>query len=215
MLARGRFSPRKDLTMSNITNKLLVTAALVAVALGGHRLAEGHSRGGLGHEGGGTAVCTTLVIDDPVEPLDGYTLFSPDEKQNNPNAGEPFYVFLAGGSEAVVIDGPTVPSAPGLFTLDRPVIAMVGATPFSGDGYVVLANSGLRYDVAIADFEYEVALARVELCEKDHAISSRFVFRGNPVGNIFFGGVAHDITITGTVRGATTAPTTPVTVEVR
>ena len=202
--------------MPIITNTLLVTAALATLTPGIHCLAEGHHPdGGMAHDGGGPAVCTPLVINAPAASLDGYALFSPDEKRNNPNAGDPSYVFLAGGSEAVVIDGPTVPSAPGLFTLANPSIALMNPSDFAADGYSVTANGQLHYQVAIDDFEYEVALARVELCEKDQTITSRFTFRGNPMGGPLFGGVAHDITIIGTAGAVTSAPTTPVTVEVR
>jgi hypothetical protein len=200
--------------MPLITNALIVTAALATITPGVHCLADGHG-GGMAHDAGGPAVCTPLVIDDPASPLAGYTLFSPEEKRNNPNAGDPSYVFLTGGSEAVVIDGPAVPSAPGLLTLANPSIALVNASDFAADGYTVVANGQLRYQVAIDDFEYEVALSRVELCESGNVITSKFTFRGNPIGGMSFGGVAHDITITGAAAGIPTAPSTPVTVEVR
>ena len=79
------------------------------------------------------------------------------------------------------------------------------------DGYEVVVNPALRYDVAIDDFESEVALAKVELCERNGKIESRFFFRGEPRGD----GVAHQATITATANGVTSAPTEPVTVEVR
>src|SRR4051794_28149543 len=55
---------------------------------------------------------TTLVIADPAASLDGYSRFVPDEKRNNPSAGAPSYVYLHAGTEAVVIAGPDVASAP-------------------------------------------------------------------------------------------------------
>ena len=202
--------------MPIMTKALLVTTTFLAGTPALHCSDDGdhHGGGGMGQDGGssdGAAVCTPLLITDPAAPLDGYALFSPDEKRNNPNAGEPFYVFLAAGSEAVVIDGPPVASAPGLFTLANPGIALVGARETSADGYHVTVNPRLQYDVSIADFEAEVALARVELCEKDRTINSRFVFRGNPGAS----GVAFDITIVGTAGTTVSPPTDPVTVEVR
>ena len=104
------------------------------------------------------------------------------------------YVYLHAGTEAVVIAGPDVASASGLFTLMTPNIDLIGATDFSAGRYTVTVNSELGYRVAIADFEYEVTLARVELSEVGQVIQSRFVFGANPTAS----GVAHDITITAT-----------------
>jgi len=197
--------------MPPVTNLLIFTSALLAVAPSVSCSSNGVLGDGMADSGATDQACTPLVIDDPAASFDGYALFSPAERRNNPNAGDPSYVFLAAGREAVVIDGPAVTSAPGLFTLANPSITLVGARDFSADGYEVVANAGLHYSVTIRDFEYEVALARVELCEKSQAITSRFTFRGNPQGS----GVAFDITITGAAGGAVTPPTTPVTVEVR
>jgi hypothetical protein len=62
------------------------------------------------------------------------------------------------------------------------------------------------------DFEMEVSLARVELCQQSGSITSQFVFLANPGAS----GVAHDITITAIAHSTTiSAPTSPVTVEVR
>jgi hypothetical protein len=152
----------------------------------------------------------TLVIADPGVSLDGYSRFLPDEKRNNPSAGDPSYVYLHAGTEAVVIAGPDVASANGLFALVDPSIALIGATDVAADGYSVTVNSGLGYQVAIEDFEYEVALARVELSEVGQVIQSRFVFSANPTA----GGVAHNITITTTGAAALSA-VEPLTVEVR
>lgn len=66
--------------------------------------------------------------------------------------------------------------------------------------------------MTIDDFEFEVALARVEMCDVDNVIHSNFVYRANPGAN----GVAFDITATALVDGVPLAPpSTPVTVEVR
>jgi len=151
-----------------------------------------------------------LVIADPTASLDGYGRFVPDEKRNNPSAGDPSYVYLHAGTEAVVIAGPDVASATGLFTLVNPSIDLIGATEFSADGYTVTVNGQLGYRVAIDDFEYEVTLARIELSEVSQVIQSRFVFSANPTAS----GVAHDIAITASGAPSLSA-TAPVTVEVR
>ncbi len=188
-----------------LTTLLAATPTLKCSDFGHH----GGDHGGGGGASGGT--CQTLSVVDPAASLAGYTTFTPDEKRNNPNAGDPSYVFLAAGSEAVVMPGPDVPDAPGLFATQSSSINLVNASDFAADGYSVVVNDHLGYQVAINDFEFEVALARVDLCEVDNTIQSQFVFRGNPDAS----GVAHDITITGLANGTSTAPTTPVTVEVR
>ncbi len=161
--------------------------------------------------------CTPLVVSDPAVSLAGYTMYQPDEKRNNPLAGEPSYVYLAAGTEGVILPGPSVTDAPGLFVLQSPSIGKVGLRsdpddPYAAaDGYKVVVNRALAFDVAIMDFESEVGLARVELCVRNGQIESRFFFRGEPRGD----GVAHQATITATANGVTSAPTAPVTIEVR
>lgn len=158
----------------------------------------------------------SLLIADPNAPIAGYDRFAPDEKRNNPSAGDPSYVYLHAGTEAVVIAGPDVASAGGLFTLTNPGIDLIGATDVSADGYTVTVNGQLGYRVAIDDFEYEVTLARVELSQvsqlqvEGQVIQSRFVFTANPTAS----GVAHDIAITAVGLPAL-SPAAPVTVEVR
>jgi len=198
--------------MATTTSALFLTTTLLT-ATPAFKCSDLDHHGG-GHDGAGGAggACATLVVADPAVSLDGYTRFTPDEKRNNPNAGEPSYVFLAAGSEAVVIPGPDVPSAPGLFVTQSPSISLVGASDVAADGYSVVVNDHLGYQVTIDDFEFEVALARVEMCEADNVIHSNFVYRGNPGAS----GVAFDITATAVVDGTPLSPSsTPVTVEVR
>jgi len=194
---------------------LLLSTALAVTP--GLRCADG---GGIGHGGGtggstghdgGTPTCTPLVVADPALSLDGYTTYPPAKKQNDPRAGEPSYVYLAAGSEGVVIPGPEVPSGAAPFVLASPSIALVGQRETSADGYDVTVNPQFHYAVSIFDFEYEVSLARVELCESGGVIRSQFVFLGNPGAS----GVAHDIAITAAAGTTMAGPTTPVTVEVR
>src|SRR4029078_9939027 len=137
---------------------------------------------------------TTLLIAAPGASLDGSSRFTADEKRNNPSAGDPSYVYLHAGTEAVVIPGPDVTDAGQLFTLMNPSIDLIGATDVAADGYSVTVNGHLGYRVAIDDFEYEVTLARVELSQvspvlEGQVVQSRFVFAANPTAS----GVAHDI----------------------
>jgi len=197
--------------MATTTTAIFLTTTLLT-ATPALKCSDFDHHGGGHAGGGGGGTCATLAVVDPAVSLDGYTRFSPDEKRNNPNAGEPSYVFLAAGSEAVVIPGPDVPSAPGLFATHGSSITLVGASDVAADGYSVIVNDHLGYQVTIDDFEFEVALARIELCEVDNVIHSNFVYRGNPGAS----GVAFDITATALVDGVPQAPpSTPVTVEVR
>jgi hypothetical protein len=149
-----------------------------------------------------------LVILNPDISLDGYRRFLPDEKRKD--AGDPAYVELRAGMDAVAIAGPDVASASGLFALMNPSIDLIGATASSAAGYAVTVNGHFLYRIAIDDFEYEVTLARVELSEVNQIIQSQFVFAANPTAS----GVAHSITITATGATALSAAD-PVTVEVR
>jgi hypothetical protein len=191
------------------TSALLATAIVCVNAVVGcsSHLGNGADADAPASDAGSLAA---LVIADPLASLDGYGRFVPDEKRNNPSAGDPSYVYLHAGTEAVVIAGPDVAGASGLFTLVDPSIDLIGATDFSADGYTVTVNGELGYRVAIDDFEYEVTLARVELSQASPVIRSRFVFRANPTAS----GVAHDIAITSVGPPALSA-SAPVTVEVR
>lgn len=155
--------------------------------------------------------CPGLVVEDPAVSLDGIEMFQPDQKRDNPETGMPSYVYLAAGREGVAIAGPSVPSTDGLFVLQSPSISLRGVQSTWAEGYAVVVNPALSYEVAIDDFELEVALARVELCEQGGNLESRFLFRGNRGAS----GVAHAITITARANGQASAPSTPVTVEVR
>jgi hypothetical protein len=191
------------------TTTMLTAAALCVASVAGCSSYLG-SGGDADAPTSDTGSVATLLIADAATSLDGYGRFVPDEKRNNPGAGDPSYVYLHAGTEAVVIAGPDVATGSGLFTLMDPHIDLIGATDFSADGYTVTVNSQLGYRIAIADFEYEVTLARVELSEVGQVIQSRFVFSANPMAS----GVAHDIAITAAGTPALSAAE-PVTVEVR
>ena len=155
--------------------------------------------------------CGQVVVLDPAVSLDGIALYAPAQKQGNPAAGIASYVYLAAGKEGVILTGPSVASADGLLSASNPSITMVGVRSTSADGYDVVVNRNLQFHVAIVDFEFEVALARVELCEQNGDLQSRFVFKGNALAS----GVAHDITITPSTTSKVTSLPPPVTVEVR
>jgi hypothetical protein len=166
----------------------------------------------VGDDPGGTETGGSCQsIDSAAVSLAGYAQFTPDQKRNNPEAGEPDYIYLAAGREAVVIDGPPA-TIDGPLQLVAPSIVLANQRATSADGYIVAASPALGYTIAIDDFEYEVALARVELCEQGGKVQSRFIFAASPDGD----GVAHDITITAFVNGVSQgAPSAPATIEVR
>jgi len=158
--------------------------------------------------------CVPLVIKDPTLSLDGYTLYRPQQKQNDPFADSLKNVSLrASSKDGVVIDGPDVAlsSLPaGALTLEQPAIALVGKRTTSADGYLVTANSHLHYTVDIRDFEYEMSLAEVDLCQDHDVLKSSFIFLAGSIRS----GIASDITIKATADGTTFGPAPLWTVEV-
>jgi len=161
------------------------------------------------------AGCVPLVVSNPTVSLDGIPLFWPAEKTNNPKAGDPTYVYLEAGREGVVLHGPNIPDTAGAFTLQSQSIDLMSssvdpdALPL---GYRAIINHDFGYMVAIDNFEKEVSLARVVLCQQSGSFTSQFVFLANPGAS----GVAQNMTITAAAHSTTiSAPTSPVTVEVR
>lgn len=161
------------------------------------------------------AGCTPLVVSDSTVSTDGIPLFWPAEKTNNPKAQDAKYVYLEAGREGVVLLGPNVPDTAGAFALQSQSIGLMtnsvdpDALPL---GYRVFINHDFGYMVSINDFEEEVSLARVGLCQQNGSFTSQFVF----VANAGVSGVAHDITITAVAHSTEISlPTSPVTVEVR
>lgn len=194
--------------MRNLKSASLVLAVLglsTLVSCGGRPLAGTPA-------GVAPAGCVPLVVSNPTVSTDGIQLFWPAEKTNNPKAGDPTYVYLEAGREGVVLLGPNVPDSTGYFALQAQAIKfMVSGPDPSPVGYLVFINQDFGYTVAINDFEMEVSLARVELCQQSESITSQFAFLANPGAS----GVAHDITITAAAHSTTiSGPTSPVTVEV-
>jgi len=159
--------------------------------------------------------CVPLVVSSPAVSTDGISLFWPAEKMNNPKAGDPTYIYLEAGREGVVLHGPNVPDTSGPFALQSQSIDLMTSSvdpDASPLGYRAVINQDFGYMVAIDDFEMEVSLARVDLCQQSGSITSQFVLVANPGAS----GVARDLTITAAAHSTTiSAPTSPVTIEVR
>jgi hypothetical protein len=152
------------------------------------------------------------AIDNPDLSLQPYARFTPTEKRNNPEAGDPEYIYLKAGSEAVVLEGPETFAGDGGLTITTPSIYVFDKHGSSADGYKVVVNSNLRYMINMDDFEYEVTVARVELCQRNGNVESHFVFAATPGAS----GVVHSISIgTSGTAGPILPPTDHVSIEVR
>jgi hypothetical protein len=159
--------------------------------------------------GGGSGACP--VIDNPAATLSGYQQFTPDQKAGDPRAQDPTYVYLVAGREAVVLTGPTTADDGQPFQLRNPTIALANPTDTSATGYHVTVDDHLSYLVDIDDFEFEIELARVEICQTSGQLRSHLVFRGAPLAS----GVAHSVITRPAIDGVAYFPTAPITVEVR
>ncbi|MBT3363484.1 MAG: hypothetical protein HN929_01095 [Chloroflexi bacterium] len=140
--------------------------------------------------------------------LAGITIYEKDEKINDDRAGTPNYVYLVSEEEAVSLAGPDFSSTVGISPEDQ-LIQLVGDIGYRAEGYTVTVNSRLSYEIDIADFEHEMALAKVELTKEGDIVRSSFVFVG--MGN----GVAKDVTITAVVDGVAEGSTIPISIEAR
>jgi hypothetical protein len=141
-----------------------------------------------------------------------YTVYEPQEKQNNPAAGDPSYVYLAIGREAVRLGAnPVQDKTPSLFYPDRAAITKTAV------GFVVRLNDRLSYVVEIDDFEGEVALSQVALRRVEAPgltnLESSFIFTAQ--GGCCGGGVAHSLTIRPVVDGVPGGRSTPYSIESR
>ncbi len=148
--------------------------------------------------------------------LEGFSVYMPEEKRGDPRAGDPDYVYLIIGQEAVKLTGPTlgdlaVSEIEGLFEFREPMIESL--SNMSGEsGFVVVVNERLSYMFSIGDFEDEGSvIGEGSINLVDGELRSEFVFAANGSP-----GVAHDITITAQIDGNPVGiPTLPVTVETR
>jgi hypothetical protein len=140
---------------------------------------------------------------------------APSGFQHDSRAGDPSYAYLDAGKDAVVLPGPSVSyGASSIAVVSAKITTCVNAESacLGHDGYRVQVNDQLAYVVNIEDWEDEIALGRLELCMNAGALSAQLVFAG--VGGYLGGGVA-DVTVVAIFNGATSAPTSALTIECR
>jgi len=143
----------------------------------------------------------TTTIKASFTNLSGYSILSPDECTGDPAAGEPEYMFLIAGEEAVDVNGPSIDGTQ-YCVIDNPSVTEVESGYFEDEytsGFVVILNPNLLYTVEIDDFESEIDLAEVRLSPDNGKTLCGFIFTATPGGD----GVAHDIKITAIVDGST------------
>jgi hypothetical protein len=145
--------------------------------------------------------------------IDGWALWNPDERLDDPRAGDPGYVYLVIGEDAVLLPGPTVvvddATAAAIFG-DGTASVSWAVTDETYFGLDVVVADVLTYHFSIEDFENEVSPVRVELERFGDEVHSRFVLAADGTD-----GVAHAATVAATLHGATTEPTGPWTIESR
>jgi hypothetical protein len=145
--------------------------------------------------------------------LDGWTVWSPDERVNDPRAEEGSYVYLVIGDDAVRLPGPTITvdsSIAGNIFGDGSATASWQVTDETHAGLTVVVADVLTYNFTIDDFENEISPVRVELYRLGNEIQSQFIFAAD--GDA---GIAHQASIRATLSNVTTEPTGPWTIEAR
>tara|TARA_R110002096_G_scaffold16898_1_gene57580 strand:- start:23058 stop:23906 length:849 start_codon:yes stop_codon:yes gene_type:complete len=150
------------------------------------------------------------------EDTNGLLVFDPDDKRNDPRAGDPSYIYLLLDKEAVRLTGPSLAGqSEDLFEFRSPSVEVRIETVPEGQhaiGMDVVVNERLTYQFTIDDFEDEGSLiGSASLTLLNGTMQSEFVFAalGSP-------GVAHDLTIQAIIDGVPTgAATAPVTIETR
>jgi hypothetical protein len=154
-----------------------------------------------------------LEIWAPTVDLSTYTLVTVEERQNHPEAGEPEYVYLAGGQEAVTVDGPLLPADSGLSVLDGAAIQKHPEAAMEDSPYTfrVTVNPRLSFEVKFLDYDHEVELAGVKLIPQGTSLQSVFLFSGSPEQE----GVAHGVRITPFLDGVAGAASALVSIESR
>jgi hypothetical protein len=165
--------------------------------------------------GATTASCQQLlVLKNPAQPLTGYLALGPVQYQKDPRAGEPSYVYLDAGKDAVILSGPVTAYAATKVDASAPKLTTCvneEAACQSHDGYLVQVNERLSYLITIEDWEDEIALGQIDLCLNNGSLTAQFIFAGLRTCD----GVAHEVTITPTLDNGKGIPTTPITVECR
>jgi hypothetical protein len=167
--------------------------------------------------GASTASCQQVLrLANPAQSLVGYLQMGPSSYLNDSRAGEPSYVYLDGGKDAVILPGPPVSYAATSVDVSAAQLTTCmnqESDCLRQDGYRVKVNEQLSYAITIGDWEEEIDLGTVELCLNNGSLTTKFVFAG--LGIYMGGGVAHDLTITPILDGVSGTPTVPVTIECR
>ena len=167
--------------------------------------------------GASTTSCQQVLrLVNPAQSLVGYLQMGPSSFLNDSRAGEPSYVYLDGGKDAVILPGPPVSYADTSVDVSAAQLTTCvneESSCLNQDGYRVKVNERLSYVITIGDWEEEIALGTVELCLNNSGLTTQFVFAG--LGVYLGGGVAHDLTITPILDGVSGIPTVPVTIECR
>lgn len=155
----------------------------------------------------------SLVIRNPAIDLSQYKLVTVEERRNHPDAGEPEYVYLIGGVDAVKVPGPNLESSDTLFRLEGEQIQIHPQPTFESSPYTfrVVVNPRLVYEIRISDYDREVGLAQITLVRDGPTLRSEFIINGDPTQN----GVAHAMVIKPFVDGGAGTPSAPVSIESR
>ncbi len=160
-----------------------------------------------------------VVLMNKYSPFEGYTLYTPEEKLNNPMAGQPNYIYLLMNTEGVIVEGPTidlsgVENVWQLFLLDETSgTQIIGQRESSADGMRATINKRFRFDIPINDFEYEIGLDslwQIAAIKYGDQMRTFFIFLA-----LGYSGVAHDITIKAIIDGNNISTAEPFTIEVR
>lgn len=160
-----------------------------------------------------------VVLMNKNSPFEGYTIYTPEEKRNNPAAGMPYYIYLHMNTEGVIVEGPTIDlsgieNVSQLFLLDETSgTEIINPQEYWAAGMRATINERFRFDIPIDDFEYEIALDslwQIAAIRYGDQMRTFFIFLA-----LGYSGVAHDITIKAIIDGNNISTAEPFTIEVR
>jgi hypothetical protein len=160
----------------------------------------------------------TALAKIPGTTTSGFTVHEPGDRQNDPRAGDPKYIYLEKDRDAVRLTGPvfefdTTAARPGWLFVEDPTIEsfLWGPNPWD-DGLRITVNPHLQFELEMTDFELEGwPVAEIELAWKPGVgVESHIVFLGNGEP-----GVVHELRIIAILDGERSQPTEPVWIEVR
>jgi hypothetical protein len=169
--------------------------------------------GGVAHDVRVTAYVDGQQASESTAPLtiearpgsdDGWIIWQPEERQNDPRAGAPEYVYLEIGVDGVELPLPVAP-------IDGAELGLVGT--YAGaevaserPGGILIELGGVQaYRFEIEDFEDELSVERLELWQEADGMHGRVVLVADGLS-----GVAHEVTLvyTYTDEGPSTGPWT-------